>query len=226
MPPRPRAARTPAALSTTRSAATAARSFSRNIKLKDEVCECCRLAFDFDRGVPVLLWRDILPGGIRDHSLMRLGDGGPTTPRRASVDDWKIEGCPHHGPALAVDAAGAYHVAWFTAGTRAQGLLYAHSRDEARTFSAPFRFGSAETSSHPALLVAGADLHLAWKESLPEGGYAVRVLTSIDGGTRWSQARDVLRTDGGSDHPILIARDGAAYLSWFTERDGYHLVPL
>jgi hypothetical protein len=202
------------------------RTFSRNVKLKDEVCECCRLAFDFDRGAPVILWRDILPGGIRDHSLMRLLPEASATPRRASVDDWKIEGCPHHGPTLAVDAKGTYHLAWFTAGTRAQGLLYAQSRDEGRTFSTPFRFGSAETSRHPALVVAGSRLYLAWKESVPEGGYAVRVLTSTDGGTSWSAARDAARTAGGSDHPLLLARDGAAYLSWFTEREGYRLLPL
>jgi hypothetical protein len=202
------------------------RTFSKNVKLKDEVCECCRIAFDFDGPIPVLLWRDILPGGIRDHSLLRLGPDGPEAPHRASVDDWKIEGCPHHGPALAVDATGAYHLAWFTAGSRAQGLLYAQTRDQGRTFSAPYRFGSPETSSHPAVLAVGPMLYLAWKESLPEGGYAVRLLASTDGGRRWSPARDLARSSGATDHPLLIARGSAGLLSWFTEREGYRLIPL
>jgi hypothetical protein len=203
------------------------RTFGKNVKLKDEVCECCRIAVDFDHGRPVFLWRDILPGGIRDHALMCVGPrGAPAAPRRASVDDWAIEACPHHGPALVVDAGGVYHTAWFTAGTRAQGLFYAHSTDRAATFSAPFKFGSPETSSHPALLAAGATLYLAWKESLPQGGYAVRLLISADGGLRWSVPRDVARTEGGSDHPLLVARRGTGYLSWFTEREGYRLFPL
>jgi hypothetical protein len=204
----------------------AGRSFSRNVKLKDEVCECCRIAFDFDRGAPVLFWRDILPGGIRDHALMRLGTAGPEEARRATVDDWKIEACPHHGPALAVDASGAYHLAWFSAGTRAQGLLYAHTRDQGRTFSTPFQFGSAESSSHPALLDLGQDLYLAWKESVPAGGYAIRLLHSRDAGRQWSQPRDLAHTQGGSDHPLLLARGGSGMLSWFTEREGYRLLPL
>jgi hypothetical protein len=173
----------------------------------------------------VLLFRDILPGGVRDHSLARLAEAGVEV-RRASVDEWKIEACPHHGPALAVDAGGTYHLAWFTAGSRAQGLLYANTRDQGRTFSTPFSFGSAERSSHPAVLSVGQHVYLAWKESLPAGGYAARVLYSRDGGQRWSAPRDLARTDGGSDHPLLVARGAVGLLSWFTEREGYRLLPL
>jgi hypothetical protein len=202
------------------------RSFSKNRKLKDEICECCRIAFAFDRGVPVLLWRDILSGGLRDHSLLRLDPSGPLVARRASVDDWAIEACPHHGPALAVDRDGAYHLAWFSAGTRAQGLLYSHSRDHGRTYSSPHRFGSAETSSHPALLSVGQDLYVAWKESLPEGVTAIRVLRSQDGGRQWSGPREAGRTTGTSDHPILVVRKHSPLLSWFTVKEGYRLLPL
>jgi hypothetical protein len=202
------------------------RTFSANRRLKDEICECCRIAFAFDGGVPVLFWRDILPGGIRDHSLLRLGPAGAEDVRRASVDDWKIEACPHHGPALAVDAAGVYHLAWFTAGTRAQGLLYAHTSDQGRSFSASYQFGSVDRSSHPTLLAQGGDLYLAWKESSPGGGSAIRLLQSRDGGRGWLPSRDVARTLGASDHPILIARGTAGLLSWFTAREGYRLIPL
>jgi hypothetical protein len=47
-------------------------SFSANRKIKDGICECCRLALAWGGETPVLFWRDILEGGIRDHALARL----------------------------------------------------------------------------------------------------------------------------------------------------------
>ena len=58
------------------------------------------------------------------------------------------------------------------------------------------------------------------------GGYAIRLLHSRDGGQQWSQPRDLAYTQGGSDHPLLLARGGSGLLSWFTEREGYRLLPL
>ncbi|MHA6891150.1 hypothetical protein [Ralstonia pseudosolanacearum] len=34
----------------------------------------------------------------------------------------------------------------------------------------------------------------------------------------------VQRTDGGSDHPQLLARDRHVYLSWRTQAEGYRLI--
>ena len=74
------------------------REFAPNRKLKDKVCECCRIAAVFDpAGDLVLAWRDILPGSVRDHAFVacagravpdaargharRLGDRGLPAPR-------------------------------------------------------------------------------------------------------------------------------------------------
>jgi hypothetical protein len=132
------------------------RTFSANSKIKDGVCECCRLAMAWDGATPVLLWRDILDGGVRDHSIARLDGGGAPAPRRATDDGWLIEGCPHHGPALAVGADGTWHLAWFTGeGVRGAGTFYSRSRDQGRSFSEPMRLGSTG-AGRPALLAAGA----------------------------------------------------------------------
>ena len=48
-------------------------SFSPNRKIKDHVCECCRIALSFQEdGWPVLVWRDVLAGSIRDHAVVRF----------------------------------------------------------------------------------------------------------------------------------------------------------
>jgi len=52
-------------------------SFAPNRKVKDHVCECCRLAAVFDQaGDLVLAWRDIMPGSVRDHAFVRITRDG------------------------------------------------------------------------------------------------------------------------------------------------------
>jgi hypothetical protein len=200
------------------------RTFARNVKLKDNACECCRLALVRDpAGRPVLLFRDILPGGIRDHSIAVLGT---TAPARATFDDWRINACPHHGPSLAIAAEGTYHLTWFTAeGKAGGGLFYARSSDGGRTYGAPRRLAAASGASHPYVLTQGRAVYLVWKESRGDGS-AIRTSRSVDGGTTWSDARDAAVTSGRADHPLLVADARQVYLSWFTDADGYRLIAL
>jgi hypothetical protein len=202
------------------------RHFVPNRRIDAGVCECCRVALRVEpSGTPVVLWRDLLPGGVRDHSLLRLAGPAPEV-RRASVDDWAINACPHHGPALAIARAGVYHAAWFSAGARQDGVFYARSEDEGRTWSPSMKIGSSETSGHADVLAAGDAVWLAWKESRPAGGTAILTRRSADGGRTWTAAGEAASTLGGSDHPVLVAKGDAAYLSWFTAREGYRLVAL
>ena len=76
-----------------------------------------------------------------------------------SEDEWATT-CPHHGPSLAIDSAGAWHVVWFTNGKARKGLFYAKSADGGKSFSEPAKFGNDERApSHAALLaVQGASI--------------------------------------------------------------------
>jgi hypothetical protein len=200
------------------------RTFAKNAKLRDNACECCRLAVARDgTGKAVVLWRDILPGGIRDHSLAVLGDS--PRPARATFDGWKVNACPHHGPSLAI-ADGAWHLAWFTAeGKNGGGLFYARSLDGGATYGEPRRLAPASGASHAYVLAAGAVVDVVWKESRGDGS-VVRASRSTDGGRTFGDARDAAATAGRADHPLLASDGQRAYLSWFTDADGYRLVPL
>ncbi len=91
---------------------TAARPMPRRGWRADNTCECCRLGLAFaGPGRPVVVFRNIFEGGVRDHAVMTFTD--PATPgevRRVSNDDWQISACPHHGPSLSISPAGTYHV--------------------------------------------------------------------------------------------------------------------
>ncbi|MET0556805.1 MAG: sialidase family protein [Vicinamibacteria bacterium] len=200
------------------------RTFGKNAKVKDNACECCRLAVARDgAGRPVVLWRDILPGGIRDHSLAVLG--AAPRPTRATFDGWKVNACPHHGPSLAI-ADGTYHLAWFTAeGRNGGGLFYARSSDGGATYGEPRRLAPASGAGHAYVLAAGGAVDVVWKESRGDGS-VVRAARSQDGGATFAPARDAAATAGRADHPLLVSDGPRAYLSWFTDADGYRLVPL
>lgn len=194
----------------------------------DNTCECCRLGLAFaGAGRPAVVFRNIFPGSVRDHGVITFHD--PRTPgpvRRVSVDDWKIEACPHHGPSIAVAADGSYHVAWFTDGARRKGLFYARAESADAPFTAPRALSRPDRQpARPYLLANGPDLHLAWKE-FDGDKVAVRWQVSHDSGRQWSDPRIVAETADASDHPLLVVDRQRAYLSWLTRAEGYRLIPL
>ena len=194
----------------------------------DNSCECCRLAIAFaGPGRPVIMFRNIFAGSIRDHGVITFKD--PATPgrlHRVSVDDWKLEACPHHGPSLAIAADGSYHAAWFTNGAARQGLFYARADNADAPFGAPRALSSLERQpARPNVLADGSAVHLVWKEF--DGNKSlVKWQVSLDSGRTWNPAKTIAETEDASDHPLLIAHSGQVYLSWLTKIEGYRLLPL
>jgi len=194
----------------------------------DDTCECCRIAVAFaGPGRPVVLFRNIFGGTVRDHGVITFRNSDTPGPLyRVSVDDWKIDACPHHGPSLAIGADGTYHAAWFTEGRVRQGLFYARSTDKGRTFSTPRAIGDpTQQLSRPYVLAVPGAIWLAWKAF--DGEHArVLVMASRDDGRNWGRPMVAAETADASDHPLLVSRDGRPYLSWLTHAEGYRLLPL
>lgn len=195
---------------------------------RDNTCECCRLALAFAApGRPVVVFRNIFDGGVRDHAVVTFADlSTPGEVHRVSNDGWQINACPHHGPSLAVAPNGTYHVAWYTNGKARKGLFYAHSRDEGRTFSAPMALGRTDRSPTRAFVLAGpAGTVVVWKEFDGEKT-SVQMMMSHDDGETWSPPRAISSTTNTSDHPLLVSNGRQIYLSWMTKADGYRLTAI
>ena len=205
----------------------AGRSFSDNYKLQDHSCQCCRIALGVtSQSVPVVIWRHIFEGGERDHALQFVD--GKSTMQRLSKEHWKINACPHHGPSLAVDNAGKVHAVWFSGAANRTGLYYSRSgrKGSAVYSSTPMRFGDHKAqSSHPYISLVGSNVFIVWKE-FRQGKSVVRSMQSRDSGNSWTSPRTLLTTDGPSDHPLLVGNDQKLYLSWNTDRQGLHILPL
>ncbi|MBI5319841.1 sialidase family protein [Bradyrhizobium sp.] len=194
----------------------------------DNTCECCRIGLAFDpSNRPVIVFRNIFEGGVRDHAVIAFsGPAAAGEPRRVSVDDWQIAACPHHGPSLAISSNGTYHVTWFTNGRARKGLFYAHSRDGGKSFSVPLPLGDAKRGpSRPFVLAGPHGLIVAWKEFDGEKT-GVNLMTSADDGQSWTRPRTIAETSDASDHPLLVTDGRRTYLSWMTKADGYRFIPI
>lgn len=203
-------------------------TFSPSRIAHDNSCECCRLGVAFTApGRPAVLFRNVFGGTVRDHAIITFADA--TTPgplERVSVDDWKLEGCPHQGPSLALSPARTYHAVWSTQGDVRKGLFYARSTDGGRHFSTPMALGNPDHDlSRPYVTALPGAVWLAWKDFDGEEA-SVNVRLSRDDGVTWSAPRVVAKTADASDHPMLVTDGRHAYLSWMTKIEGYHFLAL
>jgi hypothetical protein len=194
----------------------------------DNTCECCRLGLAFaGPGRPVVVFRNIFEGGVRDHAIVTFSDSAtPGEVRRVSNDDWQIAACPHHGPSLAVSAAGTYHATWYSNGKVRKGLFYARSRDGGKTFSKPVPIGQPNRNPSRPYVIAGAgEVAMVWKE-FDGAKTTVNLMTSHDDGENWSKPKIISTTSEASDHPLLVADGRRTFLSWMTKADGYRFQPI
>jgi hypothetical protein len=199
-----------------------------NKKIATSLCECCRMAVDFDTNEDsVLFARFIYPDNIRDHGLIRASsDKSKPLVWRVTFDQWKIRGCSEHGPAISINKESQYHIAWFTQGSVRQGLFYAHSSDQGKNFSEPFPFGNLNNMpGYPDILAVEKEVYLTWKEF---DGVSTRIIImkSEDGGLNWLPSQSIAESSDNSDIPFLLKNDESVFVSWNTEKKGYLLIPL
>jgi hypothetical protein len=209
-------------------------TFSKNMNLSDNSCVCCRIAMALDNNnLPVIAWRDIYGNDannqIRDHSLLTFSSAlKPAKKIRLSNEQWKIDGCPHHGPALDVDGNDVVHSTWFNDTDGEHVLFYGNSAGDYKAMG----FGQADKqSAHPYVLslINQSDLNqtvfLVWKEF---DGKKTDILMkfSKDAGMGWSQNKVISTTAGSSDHPLLVKNSNTGYLSWHTQDEGYRFMAL
>ena len=203
-------------------------TYSQAEMVVDNTCECCRLGLAFDpSGHPVIVFRNIFEGGVRDHAIVTFTDQGvPGELHRVSEDDWQVAACPHQGPSLSIASDGTYHVVWYTNGKVRKGLFYAQSRDGGKSFSQPMPIGDPSKSpSRPFVMAGERATTIVWKEFDGEKT-SVKLTGSTDAGKTWSQPRVVAATSDASDHPLLVSDGRQTYLSWMTKADGYRLQPI
>ena len=201
------------------------KSFQAEQFANESSCECCRIGGSLDvQNQPVIAYRAIFSGGIRDQASQVISTKGAEPIRRVADDHWKTDACPHHGPSIAVSGTGKFHVAWYTQGSKRSGLFYTNSSNQGLSYSKPSRIGAEGANvSRPYLLALGQQVWLAWKE-FDGSNSLVYIKQSVDDGKSWGTPQMISKTNGYSDHPLLLKQGDAVFLSWLTRVDGYQLI--
>ena len=218
-------------------------SFAPELKLADSSCECCRIATtNMPDGTGlnntvVALWRHVFAGSERDHMIAEIPkQTEKVVAHRATFGHWVIDGCPHHGAAIASGGNAAnwwgYHMAYFDgndankSNKAGPGLFYSRMDGEAWVASPPKKFGdNTKQSGHPAIVSIDDDVWLVWRE-INNGKTSILGMFSTDGGKSWNETKTIAITPQNADYPSLIAHKNQVYLSWNTLQDGLQVIAL
>lgn len=193
-------------------------SFGPDTKLSDYSCECCRIALSPTAdGQIATMWRHLTLPNIRDHAFTVLSAATAATPLpepvRASFDNWAIDGCPHHGPALTTSAAGGYHAVWF--GDRAGVAQVRYGKlDQAGNPVGTVQVLPDAKAEHADILSNGSKLAIVWR-SYDGTKMNLKAWISDDDGQHF-KLREIASSKFESDYPRLLSKGGKIFVIWNT----------
>lgn len=196
--------------------------------LSNGICSCCRTATALSNNqMPVIFARMVFKDGIRDHALISMNENNSwQQPQRVTFDNWKIEACPEHGPAMAIDDKNRTHLVWFTLGDVQQGIFYRQTDDFGKTLSPPIPLGNADhLPGHPDVIALKDRVIIVWKE-FDGSQTSLHSKESIDRGLTWTNKTIPLTANSNNSHPKLITNNSDIFLSWTSKKEGHQLIKL
>lgn len=208
------------------------KSFVPEKKLADSSCECCRIVTATKPdGTVVALWRHVFEGSERDHMIAEVPHQEIfAKPHRATFGHWQIDGCPHHGAALANGGEGkewwGYHMAYYDGNDKKPGLYYSRMDGIAWASSPAKQFGDhINQAGHPALLSLDNKVYLVWREQ-KDSISSIMGMISHDDGKNWSAPQTLAKSQQKTDYPILLQHQSKPYLAWNVADEGLHLIEI
>jgi BNR repeat-like domain len=195
------------------------RTITRNFKLDDNTCVCCRTAVAASAdGLVYVAWRKVFDGNLRETVVARSTDGGQTfsSPVVVGHDQWVYQACPHRPASLGVDRAGRLYVVWYTEGADETPAIYlAYSDDQGNTFSEKKQLNRSKGTfpDHPQLAVDPEGRAIViWEEQSPVRREIV-MSHSLDRGQSFSPPRK-LNEKNGQTPTIAVNQQGTVVMGW------------
>jgi hypothetical protein len=202
-------------------------SWEPNTRVAGDICPCCRVAIGFSGGKVLVFWRGVEPDQTRDIYVAISADRGATwsSPRLVARDGWKINGCPHVGPAVA-SAHEKLWVVWFTEAGNDPAIYAAWTGDGGGSFSGRIRISESVTDpTHPAVAGDGERLSVTFQArdaALRSGWGAVHPYyreIRADGTLSSLLRLPVLKAN--ATYPsVTLGLSGRVFLSWTETVEG------
>ena len=192
-------------------------TFGPDIKVADHSCECCRIALAVGAdGVLRAMWRHVFAPNVRDHAFAALStESSPLV--RATFDEWRVDGCPHHGPGRAAVSDG-FHAVWF--GIRQQGaeqaaaVRYAKLKSDGSPWPQTIRRLPDARAEHADVMAQGQRVAVVWR-SIDGNTTTLKAWLSIDGGTTFRE-QQLGQVRGDNDFPRLVQHGQRMAVVWRT----------
>lgn len=190
--------------------------------LDASTCECCPTDAALSARGPVVVYRGRSDDEIRDIRLSRFEQGSWSTPVTVHADDWRIEGCPVNGPAVAA-AGNNVLVGWFTGAADTPAVKLARSIDAGESFGEPLQVDVG--GQVLGRVDAALDEHNAWllwlrQDGEQQGLWLARFQPDLSAEIERVQIATINGNSRASGIPKLAVRDGNAFVVWTDLVDG------
>jgi hypothetical protein len=192
------------------------KSWSPNVTVKSQTCECCPNAIVVMNDAACILYRDRRP---RDMRLAVSLDHGATWRSSPFIGGfhWQFKGCPHMGGGMvSVPATRELHVVVWTGDAAHMGIWHSVSRDRGKTWSNVERLGNAG-ARHPDLAASGdGRLFAVWNEY--ENGRFVVWGSSKDREGAWSRPVRLSAPECAAMQPRVVWAGEGFVVLWTEEK--------
>jgi hypothetical protein len=201
-------------------------TFSKPVRVALDACPCCRPSIAAaDENTIHVGWRSVLEGDVRDTVIASSADGGATWGKAARIadDGWRINGCPHSGPSLAMLGARLF-VAWHTVRNEKSEVYLAWSDDAGRKFSSPLPIAEGLLDpNHPAIVTADGRLGIvlqARPAASDQGWGKVNVWYREWRGGQLTPPVEAGHASGSASYPVLTyEQPDHVFLAWTESGD-------
>lgn len=192
-------------------------TFGPDTKVADHSCECCRTALGLGSdGVLRAMWRHVFAPNVRDHAFAALGSAAPAHVVRATFDEWRVDGCPHHGPALAAAGEG-FHAVWFGIRDKVAGVRYGRLWADGSPQPDTVRLLPDARAEHADVASAGLRVAVVWR-SIDGMTSTLKAWVSSDGGHSF-QVQTLGQVQGDNDFPRLVQQGPRMAVVWRNPRE-------
>jgi len=198
------------------------KGFAEDYRIGGPTCQCCKNSMLTDQqGTLHISYRGLIEG-TRDVMHVKSSDYGRTftEPVKISEDGWKIDACPHNGPAMALAEDGSLHFLWYSL-ANGEGLFYAISDDGASSFTPRKQISENPVAKHPRLEVINGLAVAVWDELTGNGDNAItRVRLSLVNENDVLKSKILSSENGKAWAPNLMKlKNGEVIAMWVEQSD-------